>query len=189
MEVSVYFAAMLALLCAVGSGRRMLLALLLCAGHECGHIIALRRFRVLPSRIVLTAAGMRMERPPGLNLSFPREILCALAGPAVSFLLGGACWCAASVCPGTGGVWLREAAWLSLGLGGFNLLPVRQLDGGRALYFALCRRHAERAAHTAVQVTSLGCLFFCIFLAALQWLRGGPVWNLLIVTLYLCVSC
>ena len=83
------------------------------------------------------------------RLSYPGEIAAVLAGPAVNLLcalvLGGA------------HAWVAAGAHLSLCL--FNLLPVRPLDGGRALYLAAAwlagPSAAERIACWAGGTTAL----------------------------------
>jgi len=105
--------------------------------HELGHSYVALRYHIPIGQITLFVFGgmaqMRRE-PPG-----PRaEFLIAIAGPIVSFVLGGLC---------LGGVELLEArqgstGFLVLGsllgavnlqLGLFNLIPGFPLDGGRVL--------------------------------------------------------
>lgn len=180
MRVSVYFVAMAALCLAAGPARRIGLGLAFAALHELGHLAAMAALRIRPAAVCLTAAGMRIERPPGLHVSFPREILVALSGPAVSLAL--ALLFRALPLP-------ADFYWLNLGFGLFNLLPVRQPDGGRALYFLLCTRLSERAAALAVKIASLLCLFLAAGGAALLSLRHGFSLSLAIAVLYLAAGC
>ena len=186
VHVSVYFVGMAALCLAAGPAWRLGLGLAFAAAHEAGHLAAMAALRILPSRICLTAAGVRIERPPGLRIGFAREIAVALAGPAVSLLLAGCFYLASRT---TLAPLPLDFFWLNLGFGLFNLLPVRQLDGGRALYFFLCRRVSETAASRAVTVTSLICLFLAAGGAALTCLRGGFSLSLVIAALYLAAGC
>jgi Zn-dependent protease/predicted transcriptional regulator len=102
--------------------------------HEVGHSLVARRYRIPISQITLFVFGgvaqMRRE-PPG-----PRaEFLIAVAGPIVSFLLGGLLLgLATSARMGQGlvalGVLLGS---VNIQLGLFNLIPGFPLDGGRVL--------------------------------------------------------
>jgi len=161
---------MAALCFAAGPAWRFGLAIAFAALHELGHLGAMAAFHVRPGRICLTAAGMRIERPPGLRVSFAREIAIAFAGPAVSLLLAGLF---ALLGRAFSSPLISDACLLNLGFALFNLLPVRQLDGGRALYFLLCRRLPEQAAGRVVLVTSLLCLFAAAAGAALVCLQQG----------------
>lgn len=104
-----------------------LLAVILSAAalHELGHLLVLRLLgaRVRELRVSVFGAELMTS---AARLSYPGEIAAVLAGPAVNLLcalvLGGA------------HAWVAAGAHLSLCL--FNLLPVRPLDGGRALYLA-----------------------------------------------------
>jgi len=171
---------MAALCFAAGPAWRFGLAIAFAALHELGHLGAMAAFHVRPGRICLTAAGMRIERPPGLQVSFAREILIALAGPVVSLGLAGVFYLLPLP---------PDFCYVNLGFGLFNLLPVRQLDGGRALYFFLCRRVSEAVAARVVMVTSLACLFLAACGAALLGLQRGVSMSLVIAVAYLAAGC
>ena len=171
---------MAALCLAAGPLWRFGLGMAFAALHELGHLGAMAALRVKPSRICLTAAGMRIERPPGLRTGFRQEIIIALAGPAVSLLLAGLFL--PSLLP-------SDFFYINLGFGLFNLLPVRQLDGGRALYFFLCTRVSEPTATRIVTAASLACLFLAAGGAALLCLQEGVSLSLVIAVVYLAVGC
>ncbi|MCL2106340.1 MAG: hypothetical protein FWH26_04670 [Oscillospiraceae bacterium] len=187
VEVSVWFVGMAALCFFAGTARQICLGLCFAALHEAGHLAVMALCGAKPRRLCLTAAGMRIERPAELRLSFPQEIAAALAGPAVSLALAGLFFCAGRALPG---LWLLEQGlWLNLGFGLFNLLPARQLDGGRALYFILCRFLPEGHARRAGAAASFCCLFLAALLAGTALLRGDAPWSLLIVLGYLAICC
>ena len=114
-----------------------LLAVILSAAalHELGHLLVLRLLgaRVRELRVSVFGAELMTS---AARLSYPGEIAAVLAGPAVNLLcalvLGGA------------HAWVAAGAHLSLCL--FNLLPVRPLDGGRALYL-MAGGSLRRGAH------------------------------------------
>jgi len=184
VTVSVYFAAMAALCFAAGAARFILMGFGFALLHEMGHLAALALCGGRPSRICLTAAGMRIERPPELALGFRQEIAIAFAGPAVSLLLAGVCFLLHLAFPSR---FFSASFFLNLGFGLFNLLPARQLDGGRTLFYALSRRMQEPAAQKIVRAASLACLFLAVFAAALMFLRHGFNLSLVVVILYLAV--
>ena len=186
LRVSVYFVGMAALCFAAGPAWRIGMGLAFAALHEAGHLAAMAALRIRPSGICLTAAGMRIDRPPGLRVSFAREIAVALAGPAVSLILAGAFFAFHRAFPS---LLSLDPCFLNLGFGLFNLLPVCQLDGGRALYFFLCRRASETTAARAVTATSLLCLFLAAGAASLLCLRSGFSLSLVIAVLYLAAGC
>ncbi|MBM4123478.1 MAG: CBS domain-containing protein, partial [Nitrospira sp.] len=102
--------------------------------HELGHSVVAKRYRIPIDQITLFVFGgiaqMRRE-PPGPKAEF----LIALAGPAVSFVIGGVLLGAVAMAPmGQGlvalGILLGS---VNLQLGLFNLIPGFPLDGGRVL--------------------------------------------------------
>ena len=186
VSVSVYFVGMAALCFAAGPAWRIGMGLAFAALHELGHLAAMAAFGLRPGRICLTAAGMRIERPPGLRTNFARETAIAFAGPAVSLCLAGAFYALHRAFPARLGA---DPCLLNLGFGLFNLLPVRQLDGGRALYYLLCMRVSEAAANRAVTIASLACLFLAAGGAALLCLRQGFSLMLVIAVVYLAAGC
>lgn len=98
------------------------LAMAACLIHEMGHLAVLAAWGKEIRRIRITAAGAEI-RTTG-EMSYGTELLAILAGPAVNLLA------ALFLCRIPGG---ETAAGLNLTLAAFNLLPCRNLDGGRAL--------------------------------------------------------
>jgi Zn-dependent protease len=100
--------------------------------HELGHTVVSRALGLTVRRIVVFLLGgvSEIEGEP----SRPRdEFAIAAAGPAVSFVLAGVCWAAATpVAPASSlGVMLSLLAWSNVVIAVFNVLPGLPLDGGR----------------------------------------------------------
>jgi len=118
------------------------------AAHECGHMLAARRFGMAPKAVILLPlTGVTLYEEPRAEKGQPaaqmwkREIRLALVGPLVNLAL--ACL-AAAVITGMGrgielwktpflqpGSLLRSLVWANLYLAILNLMPAYPLDGGR----------------------------------------------------------
>lgn len=98
-------------------------ALLACVVHELGHVIAgwTVKGRIQSLSLSIVGAELAFEYP--VPLSYRREILVAMAGPAANLLAGLAAY----------GMQFYVLAVFSFGIGAFNLLPIRPLDGGTVL--------------------------------------------------------
>lgn len=136
--------------------------------HELGHLTALKLLggRVTALRLSVFGAEMRVD---GAGLSYGKELAAVLAGPLTNLLAGLVlAWCG---CPAAAGAHLVLCA--------FNLLPVRPLDGGRALYLAAAwlagPSTAERIACWAGGTTALALGGLVLWLIGRT---GGSLWLL-----------
>ena len=163
-------------------------------GHELGHSIVAQRRGIHVRRITLWLFGgvAELDRRPQ---TWRDELSVALAGPAVSLLVGVVSAIAAGVVWAATGSGLAVAAlaWLgstNLILAVFNMLPGAPLDGGRVLAAWRWRSHgsplrareeAARAgvtlAHgliaTGVVLVFVGAAGSGLWLAFLGWFLAG----------------
>ena len=153
------------------------------AAHEFGHMLAARRFGLVPKAVILlplTGVALydesRVEKQPTV-LMWKREVRIALIGPLVNLALASL---AAAVITGTNSgieLWkwpflsgqslARSVVWANLYLAVVNLLPAYPLDGGRLVrvYFArtLDVSSATRRAVTISTAMSMVLIFAGIF--------------------------
>ena len=182
-----------------GGTHALAAALVLVAGlfgsvllHELGHALAARRYGIRTRDIVLLPIGgvARLESMPEQP---SREIVVALAGPAVNVVIAGAlfAWLAvsgtfeplASLGLASGSLVERLMA-TNLGLAAFNLLPVFPLDGGRVLRALLATRLTYLAAtQGAARVGQAGAVLLgayglfanplLVLIAVFVWMAAG----------------
>lgn len=141
----------------------VLSAILAAAFHELCHALAIK---AMGERVIQLCVGIRGAVLRTTPLSDVQIALCALAGPAGSLLL---------VLLGRWVPMITLCAWVQ---GIYNLLPLRPLDGGRALRGALGavlrEQHAERtmdvlegAAVIALVAASVRFRFWLLLLPVL----------------------
>lgn len=138
------------------------------AVHELGHWAVLKVLgaRILGLRISVLGAVLAVD---SRGLSYGKELAAALAGPAANLL-------SAAFLAWSG---LETAAGAHIVLGVFNLLPIRPLDGGRALYLGAAWLLGPAAGEAAARWT--GTAAALALAAGLSWLivqSGGSLWLL-----------
>lgn len=140
------------------------------AVHELGHWLALRWLgaEIRSLRVGLLGAVLETDCS---RLSYGKELTAVLAGPGMNLLCA---WLLSRLGPEA-----AAAVGANLVLGGFNLLPLRPLDGGRALYlltaWAWGPWAGDRTARWAGTVTAL------LLSTGVLWLMvrtGGSLWLL-----------
>lgn len=134
--------------------------------HETGHILALYLFRcrIMELRIDLLGAVLEAEQR---MLSYGREMIAVLAGPAANAV--------AAVAFSQKGALAFAGANIILCV--YNLLPIRPLDGGRALELLLCWSLGPDTGERVVRSVSAGAaLLASAMVCVLIWESGGNLW-------------
>ncbi|MFB6172625.1 MAG: CBS domain-containing protein [Haloarculaceae archaeon] len=138
--------------------------------HELGHSLVAMRFGYPIASITLWLFG-GVAQFSEMPEDWRQELSIAVAGPAVSVLLGVASYLAFLAVPATGGLALASVKFLfgylalmNVVLAGFNLLPGFPMDGGRVLRALLARsRPYAQATQIAAEVGKLFAFVLGIF--------------------------
>ena len=131
--------------------------------HELGHIFAMKRLGHIPRRIDVLPMGALIVCPEGI--CYKQDMLIALSGPLVSLLTGVFFLAVYFVFNNT---YLLFCGLSNLVLCLFNMLPIKKLDGGKALYcYLLWRRKDEiKTQRFCLWVSVWVVIFFVIFTIA-----------------------
>lgn len=162
-------------------GGVLLWAVLAASLHELGHLLAIEAFGGKVRRLRLSAAGAEMVLSAARPMAPLGQLAAALAGPAVNLLLA---LLAANLAAHMG-----ENAYLfaglNLSLAAINLLPMEQLDGGRALYWLMALLWSQESAKRVVGVLSrLTAIALLLAGCVVLWLTGTN-FTLLVTALWL----
>ncbi len=154
--------------------------------HELGHCLAARRYGIRTNRILLLPVG-GMAEFDALPRQPRRELVIALAGPAVNYLLiaviflsfGWPSSLAEIAPPSNLGEIPAALLGVNLVMGIFNLLPAFPMDGGRVLRSLLAMRFdylvATRWAARSGQVIALS---IATWAAYASYFGGDNLWLL-----------
>ena len=160
-----------------GVTEALLLAISVVA-HEFGHSLTARTFGYRTTDITISLLGGCASL-----ISLPRkawqELLTAIAGPAVSFVLSAAGFAGLIFLPNDN-AWLRFAmwylAWMNLMLGAFNLLPGFPMDGGR-IFRSVLRAFMSRPRATFVAMWVGRVFAILLGLSGLHAMLTGGGWG------------
>lgn len=156
----------------LANGWRLLWIILGAAAiHELGHFLTLRRLGAASARLRLGVLGAILETDRR-QLSYGGELLCVLAGPGANLM------CALLLSAAGRGRWATEAG-ANLVLCVFNLLPLRPLDGGRALHLTVSWLAGPAAGECAARW--VGAATGILLGTATVWVMGrtgGSLWLL-----------
>ena len=155
---------------ALVNGWRLTGVILLAASiHEMGHLLMLYLTGAKVSGLSIGVFGAVLDADTS-RLSYGRELASVLAGPAANLM-------AAVVC----GTWGNNSFFIGANviLCGFNLLPIRPLDGGRSLYLlALWKWGVERGERLTGRIGSVTALLLAAALTVVMYRSGGSLWLL-----------
>lgn len=160
-----------------GVTEALLLAISVIA-HEFGHSLTARAFGYRTTDITISLLGGCASL-----ISLPRkawqELLTAIAGPLVSFILSAVGFAGLIFLP-TENVWLNFAcwylAWINLMLGAFNLLPGFPMDGGR-IFRSVLRAFLSRPKATFVAMWVGRAFAILLGLSGLHAMFTGGGWG------------
>ena len=152
--------------------------------HELGHSWTARRYGITITSITLWIFG-GMARMEDLPEDWNVELYVALAGPAMSVLVGAVCYASLFVLPAQPVlvVVVGSLAVINVTLAIFNLVPAFPMDGGRVLRALLARsRPYAEATRTAATVGK----FMAVLMAILAVLAFAPI--LLLVAMFVYIA-
>ncbi len=153
-----------------------------CVVHEAGHCLLLRLCGGKIHILRLSCVGAELVLSSKRPLSPGQELAVALAGPAANLLAA----LTVRLQVGFGWVIQRDLfSGLNLALAFFNLLPVVQLDGGRALVSILRFFSPEGEARRVVQICSWAISFALVLGGGILVLRRQANLTLLLTALWL----
>jgi len=175
VNISFYFAAVLTLSLLLDKTNISFYSILSALLHETGHMLCLFFLKAKPKEIKFGLFGMRIVRG-NKTLSYKSEVITALSGPLVNIILF-----AVFLYPQK--TLMFSAVNLALGL--FNLLPVKPMDGGEALYYFLCSFCEENRIKRITDATTFLTVIFLTAAGVMVFVKSGYNFMLLAVSVYI----
>ncbi len=175
VSVSVYFAAVLTLVCIMSEKGHGAAGLICCILHEFGHLLFMKLFGVRVKAISFGIYGMRIDASAEPFLSPLKEALVASGGPVVNCLLF------------IVGFIIGDKLLMTANavLGAFNLLPVESMDGYNFLFNFLRLYFDEDKIKAALRIVSAAFLLVIYCFGFLVLFKSRYNFTVLAVAVYL----
>ena len=184
-EITFLFAALLAFIITLNSPINVLLTIISSLLHETGHLIAMMILDNKPQCVCFEITGMNIKRPPSMKISIKNELLIALAGPFVNGLVL-VVSCLVLCFFENEKVFILAS--VNLILMTFNLLPIKKLDGGMALYHLLSLKYDADICSKILKVTSITFVIVLYLWGVYIFISTNYNISVLIIALFLTLS-
>ena len=184
-EITFLFTALIAFVIAMNSPFNVLITILSSLLHETGHLIMMCSLNNYPQCVRFEITGMNIKRQPSVKISTKNEIFIALGGPlANAFILLLSC---VMLCFFQNGNTFTIAC-VNLILMTFNLLPIKRLDGGMALYFLLSKKFSSDICGKVLKITSIIFIIILYLWGIYVFVSTNYNISVLIIAIFLTLS-
>lgn len=184
-EITFLFVALITFILTLNAPANVLITVISSLIHEMGHLLTMSAVGNKPQAVRLEITGMNIKREQSIKISTKNELLIALGGPfanAVIFII-----CCFVICFYQS-EFLMTVACINLILMLFNLLPVKRLDGGMALYFLLSRWFGTEICSKILQITSIVFILAIYIWGLYIFISNGYNFSVIIIAIYLTLS-
>ncbi len=166
LRVSVFALPIFLLMLWLEGAKPFILVLFSAFAHELGHLFAMRALGYNIRRLDVLPMGALIVCPEGIPYRY--DGIIALAGPLVSLACALGFWICFFI---NSSEYALYGGVINLTLGLFNLMPIRKLDGGKALYCFLANKKAEAEWFCSL-ASAFGFILFSFFLLCCIYVSG-----------------
>ncbi len=184
-EITFLFVALITFVITMNVPANVLITIVSSLTHEFGHLLTMFAVGNKPQSVRFEITGMNIKRQQSIKISTKNELLIALGGPlanGVLFVIScfAICFCKSE--------FLLTVACINLILMTFNLLPVKRLDGGMALYFLLSRRFDSEICTQFLKITSIIFITLIYIWGIYVFVSSGYNFSVIIIAIFLTLS-
>lgn len=184
-EITFLFVALITFVITMNVPANVLITIVSSLFHETGHLLTMSAVGNKPQTVRFEITGMNIKRQQSIKISTKNELLIALGGPfanGVLFVI-----CCFAICFYKSEI-LLTVACINLILMTFNLLPVKRLDGGMALYFLLSRRFDAEFCSKILKITSIVFITLIYVWGIYVFVSSGYNFSVIIIAIFLTLS-
>lgn len=184
-EITFLFVALITFVITMNVPANVLITIVSSLFHEMGHLLTMSAVGNKPQAVRFEITGMNIKRQQSIKISTKNELLIALGGPFANGVLFVICCFAICFYKSE---FLLTVACINLILMTFNLLPVKRLDGGMALYFLLSRRFDAEFCSKILKITSIVFITLIYVWGIYVFVSSGYNFSVIIIAIFLTLS-
>lgn len=184
-EITFLFVALITFIITMNAPANVIITIASSLLHETGHLLTMLAVGNKPQAVCLEVTGINIKRAQSIKISTKNELAIALGGPlanAVMFII-----CSFAICFYQSEI-LLTVACINLILMTFNLLPVKRLDGGMALYFLLSRKFDAEICSKILKITSIIFIALIYVWGIYVFVSSKYNFSVLIIAIFLTLS-
>jgi len=185
VEITFLFTALIAFLVSFQAPINVIITIISSLMHELGHLIMMCAVENYPQSVRFELTGINIIRASNLRISIKNELMIALGGPFANGIIFFA-FCLVS-CFYNCETILTIAA-INLILMVFNLLPVKRLDGGMALYFFLSQRLSTERVSRIINFVSFVFIILIYLWGIYVFIANSYNFSVIIIAIFLTIS-
>ena len=184
-EITFLFTALITFVIAMNSPFNVIITIISSLLHETGHLVMMCSLNNYPQCVRFEITGMNIKRQPSVKISTKNEIFIALAGPLANAM---ALFISCIILCFFRSENIFTIASVNLILMTFNLLPVKRLDGGMALYFLLSKKFSSDICGKVLKITSIIFIIILYIWGIYVFISTNYNISVLIIAIFLTLS-
>ena len=185
VEITFWFAAFITFIISLNVPSNVLITILSSLLHEMGHLLVMTSVGNKPQAVRFEITGMNIIRQPDFKISTKNEILIALGGPLINLICFITSVIILCICENEK---ILTFGCINLILMIFNLLPIKKLDGGMALYYALSQKYDNIICSKILKITSVFFITLIYVWGIYAFVSSGYNISLIIIAIFLTLS-
>lgn len=185
VEITFLFTALIAFLITFQVPVNVIITIISSLVHEMGHLAMMCAVNNYPQCVRFELTGINILRQSSVKISTKNELLISLGGPFMNcliFVIFCLIYCLYQY------EILLTIACVNLILMTFNLLPIKRLDGGMALYYILSQKFDNSVCAMVLKITSVIFIIIIYIWGIYVFISNSYNFSVIIIAIFLTIS-
>ena len=185
VEITFWFVAFITFIISLNAPSNVFVTVISSLLHEMGHLLIMTSVGNKPQAVRFEITGMNIIRQPDYKISTKNEILISLGGPFINLICFSISVIILCIYQNDN---VLTFGCINLILMIFNLLPIKKLDGGMALYYALSQKYDNITCSKVLKFTSIFFITLIYIWGIYAFVSSKYNISLLIIAIFLTLS-